>query len=222
MMAKGQFEWTTGDNMYYASNLMYFYTSNGHLLVGGKFNEESIVIGLNTLTKTGGSNGTSDMYIADFDQNGNIVWSTSLGSDEEENINGVGSDNSGSIYFGGTYSGATFTIGEHTINNAGKLTSNVVAGKYVNTNSIYHNSLSPEIQLFPNPSSDYIVLNSASENKGKFSYSIFSCSGKLIRQKGGLNTMPAIIDVHDLSEGIYYISIQSDEFRKSVAFSIIH
>ena len=66
------------------------------------------------------------------------------------------------------------------------------------------------LQIFPNPSRDYIQLSKEGE------YKIFDLQGKLI--KSGQNKMNEIIDIQSLEPGAYLIHVLNNHSRSAVRF----
>ena len=61
-----------------------------------------------------------------------------------------------------------------------------------------------EIKIFPNPTSDFITINSL--DKGNLSYSIFSTIGKMV-MKGNINTSNPKINISNLEPQLYILMI---------------
>ncbi len=72
------------------------------------------------------------------------------------------------------------------------------------------------IQVYPNPSSDYLFIRTKMEN---FGYKIYSMQGELIAQDK--SHYLEIIDCHDLPVGTYYIEVMSDNESLSLPFVVI-
>ena len=75
----------------------------------------------------------------------------------------------------------------------------------VGVSNITDKDLDTEILIYPNPVSDYIKFNTSEATQGI--YTLYSSSGKTILQGKVTNK----IDVINLTNGIYFIRIQSDK-----------
>jgi polyhydroxybutyrate depolymerase len=67
-----------------------------------------------------------------------------------------------------------------------------------------------EIKIFPNPTSDFITINSL--DKGNLSYSIFSTIGKMV-MKGNINTSNPKINISNLEPQLYILMIGGNSFK---------
>jgi hypothetical protein len=63
-----------------------------------------------------------------------------------------------------------------------------------------------EVNAIPNPAVDFIKIHS---NRIITSYNIVSLDCRLIKQKDGLNLSEFPIDIHDLTSGLYILTIQT-------------
>ncbi len=78
----------------------------------------------------------------------------------------------------------------------------MLTGSVTDISTEVENPLAQEISIYPNPASNFIIINSVEDIKG----SIFSVSGKLIKTISNTNNN---IDISDLNKGVYIINIQS-------------
>jgi len=67
-----------------------------------------------------------------------------------------------------------------------------------------------EIKIFPNPTSDFITINSL--DKGNLSYSIFSTIGKMV-MKGNINTSNPKINISNLEPQLYILMIGGSSYK---------
>jgi hypothetical protein len=72
-------------------------------------------------------------------------------------------------------------------------------------NSVLETPSNLKISLFPNPTSKELNINAPAHLLGT-TYSIFDCVGKRIKE-GKITSSKALLDVEDLSEGLYIFSI---------------
>ncbi len=98
--------------------------ASGNVFVVGGFNSSTIAFGSATLTNIGGS----DMYIAKYDNSGNILWAKSGGGSTNDWANSVATDTSGNIYVAGYFASPTITFDTTTLTNAGS--GNIFIVKY--------------------------------------------------------------------------------------------
>jgi hypothetical protein len=114
-----------------------------------------------------------------------------------------------------TAEGGTITF--YAAVNATNANSSTSGDEVVTTSKEYlHSSLATtkyeaiSLSIFPNPTSDYIILNYGNNIKKNASITITNYMGQIISQ---VNTQSNRIDVSDLSTGAYMISIESENKR---------
>jgi hypothetical protein len=74
------------------------------------------------------------------------------------------------------------------------------------------------IQIFPNPTCDFITINIINEDIA-FNYQLYDIQGKTLKQ-GKLKSKSHIIDIRDLNNGIYFVNIKNEK-QKSLIKKII-
>lgn len=77
----------------------------------------------------------------------------------------------------------------------------------------------PELSVFPNPTSDFLIIHFDAEIP-EFNYSLFDLSGKVIRLKSATET-DTRIDVSSLATGTYLLQIDSKTTNQKQSFKII-
>jgi len=98
------------DNVAWALTL----DKNGLIYVGGEFNA-SVYFGNNELI----TNGMADVFVACYDESGNVLWATSAGGKEIDRARGIGTDGT-NIYITGQFgdSSATSAFGHFNLRSA--------------------------------------------------------------------------------------------------------
>lgn len=89
---------------------------NGDIIVTGYFYSDSITFGSYTLYNT---NGYSDIFVAKYDQNGNVAWAGSYGGNYDDRANGIATDNTGNFVITGYFLADTLFTGPNAILCAG-------------------------------------------------------------------------------------------------------
>jgi hypothetical protein len=92
--------------------------SSGNVYITGGFNSTTIDFGGGALTNAN-NNGTSDIFLAKFDSNGNHKWSKVFGGDYHDYGNSVSVDSSGNVYITGMFASSTIDFGGGVLTNAG-------------------------------------------------------------------------------------------------------
>lgn len=153
------------------------------------------------------SAGANDIFILKLDVNGNFVWAVNMGGKNEDFGYSISIDASGNIYCTGSFENmADFDPGWKTVNATSKGMNDIFIAK-LNSDIAGSEklSLSPNISLFPNPSKDFITINSHIFD-ADLRYLITDQTGKQIL-KGYLNSKSTNIEIKDLSPGLYNIQI---------------
>lgn len=87
---------------------------SGNIYVAGEFSSISITIG--TITIPG--SGSSDVFIAKYDNSGNVLWARGIGGTGAENIGGIATSTAGDIAVFGSFRSPTFTVAPFSVSNA--------------------------------------------------------------------------------------------------------
>jgi hypothetical protein len=112
--SSGNIVWTKsfgGDSMDVASGVAIDQADN--IIVTGKFNGATMVIGSIVLTKPIGQV-TSDAFIFKLDPNGNVLWAKNIGGTSLEEGKAVTTDEYDNIYLAGLFWGANVNFGVNT------------------------------------------------------------------------------------------------------------
>jgi hypothetical protein len=89
--------------------------SSGNVYITGFFMSSTIDFGGGSLTNAG----SSDLFLAKFDSNGNQKWSKRFGGSSSDSGNSVSVDSSGNVYITGDFSSSTIDFGGGSLTNAG-------------------------------------------------------------------------------------------------------
>jgi hypothetical protein len=89
--------------------------NSGNSLVAGSFSSPTVSIGSVTLNLSGTC---SNVILAKFDTNGNLLWAQSSNGNACDTANAVSVDATGNYYVTGSYSSSNFSLGTYTITNA--------------------------------------------------------------------------------------------------------
>lgn len=103
--------------------------SKQDIVLTGGFQSAAIMYDNDTLTNAGSGNYAFDAFIVKYDLNGNEIWATSFGSDEEEQIQSVDVDKDDNIYLTGEFWSDSIQISTTTLINGGSA-SDVFLAKY--------------------------------------------------------------------------------------------
>jgi hypothetical protein len=90
---------------------------NGNSFITGSFESSNITFG--TISLTNAYAGTTDVFIAKYDSNGDAVWAKRAGGNDWEEGTSVAVDGIGNSYFTGVFQSSTITFGTYILNNVG-------------------------------------------------------------------------------------------------------
>lgn len=97
-----------------------FYVKTDYLnnvYITGNFHSSSINFGSYTLINA--YSNEADMFIAKYDESGNVVWAKSAGGTSEDSGQGLVIDKSGNVFLLGVYSSSSITFGTTNLTNLG-------------------------------------------------------------------------------------------------------
>lgn len=89
--------------------------SNGNSYVTGYFNSSTITFGSIVLT----SSGSYDMFVAKYDNLGNVIWAKRAGGNASDFAESVATDASGNVYVAGKFASLTMVFNSTTLTNVG-------------------------------------------------------------------------------------------------------
>jgi len=104
---------------------------SGNIYLTGAFNSPSVSFGSQSVSNVGTA---TNMFIAKYDNSGNITWAKSAGGTGLESGYGVAVDKSGNVIVAGYFESPSVTIGSSTLTNAGY--SDVFLVKYDATGTV--------------------------------------------------------------------------------------
>ena len=100
---------------------------SGNVFLTGFFFSPTITFGTYTLTNAGGG---SDIFLAKYDPNGNLLWAKSAGGSADDIGNSVSADGSGNVFVTGSFQSPSINFGTNVLANAGGSFSDVFIAKY--------------------------------------------------------------------------------------------
>ncbi len=182
--------------------------ATGNVFVTGYFDSPAITFGSYILTNT---NVYSDAFIAKYDANGNVLCASALASGGDDQ-NGVSTDHYGNAYIAGDFEVNPFNVGTTSL----PLTSTTSGGENVfvakwncnltsGINQIKENN--EQVNIYPNPNNGSFIIEPNSITKQTMQ--VYDVNGKLVLSQ--TITGKTNIDANSLNEGVYNISIISNE-----------
>ena len=90
--------------------------NNGYTYITGSFESATLTFGTQTINNT--SPGTSDIFVAKFDLNGNCLWAKNVGGFSDEYSTAITVEkNTGVVYVAGHFNSTSVTFNGSPINN---------------------------------------------------------------------------------------------------------
>jgi hypothetical protein len=147
---------------------------------------------------------SSDALIVKYNSDGDVLFAKIGGGDSEDRMDGITIGSEGNIFVTGVgYGNGTFDNIEHE---GEEFTSYPFFSKITMEILGFNDHEAKEITVYPNPASSGIILNGLENDK---SIEIVNSMGQTVKNLAGITS--EIIDISDLSSGIYYI--KSDKFK---------
>ena len=136
----------------------------------------------------------------------------------QESANTTGGDATG---LGGT---VAYSIGQVVYTTQNSSTGSVAQGVQhaydVYAIGIEHNELNVAMDVYPNPTSDNIILQIPDFNNQQLWYRLLDAQGKIIvREK--IITQQSAINMYNLSSATYFLQVVNQDNKQAQSFSII-
>jgi hypothetical protein len=177
----------------------------GNLYVTGTFADSILIFDTDTLYHVGP--GWFDIFIAKYNQTGNLDWAKQLGDSISEWGFAIALDTNKSVFIAGMFDSFTpfdtitlNTNGQRDIYVAKLNVTDISTGSINYKRSIHNN----KIAIYPNPTSSSITLESTKDNPLQSIY-LYSMDGKLLKSMVDGQWSFVNIDLQSLSAGIYFL-----------------
>jgi hypothetical protein len=136
----------------------------------------------------------------------------------QESINNSGGNASG---IGGTVS---YSIGQVTYstvtNNNGSVAQGVQQAFEIYTSGINEPSPNIKLSFYPNPTSDFVLLEVVSDSNQKLTYQLLDANGKKV-DNNFIATKQTLIPLEKLENGTYFLNVSIDLKKQLQTFKII-
>jgi hypothetical protein len=175
---------------------------SGNIYVTGYFLSDTLILGSITLPIE--QAGSANMLLAKYDSNGNTLWAKCTGEanggiSEESTV----LDASENIYVAGGCNGYSVLFDSISLGNVGS--GNMFLAKIGSSGTgIYESSNSLTILVFPNPTSNYITIQSPA----KAEIEIFNIHGQILKKIDSKETYTTI-EISDFATGLYIIKAKT-------------
>lgn len=177
----------------------------GNAYLTGHFHSPSITLGTYTLSNSG----IGDIYVAQCDATGNIVWAKDAGGTADEQGSSISLDATGNIYVTGYFYSPSIVFSNNTLLNAGSADMFVAKLESLPTSITELTAENNKIQIYPNPSTgEFYIKNDEFKIK---SVEIFNDVGQKIFEAEIHQTNYPSINISNQPKGIYFISLKTEK-----------
>ncbi len=180
----------------------------GNVYMAGSFSYGSVnSITFGTTTLPFPSGGTDPMFVVKYTSSGNPICALGLGSGGDDAC-GVATDVSGNVFAGGDFMMNPFIVGTTTLSLSGQEDVFVAKANFncqqTGIEELNNNEI---VNIYPNPNNGSFVLEPSSATKQTMQ--VYDVNGKLVLSQTINGTTS--VDANALNEGVYNISLQSNE-----------
>jgi hypothetical protein len=171
------------------------------IYVGGSYASSVAYFGNDSLTNANGGNG--DIFIAEYDQSGNVVNVIKAAGTQGDGLYDISSDGYGGIYAVGAYNSNPCVFGTITLPFSGFY--DMYVAKYSDgITGIVNHELSIDPAVYPNPFAEYITISLGENVTG--TAEIYSADGKIVSATT-LISGDNLVLTGTLSSGIYIVRV---------------
>lgn len=149
------------------------------------------------------NNGGSDFWIVKIDDAGNLEWQQSLGGSLQDWAYAAVEDNEGALVVVGHSASSDGDFSEN------KGQTDVWVVKFEASIIGISDHLNSNIEIFPNPTIDFLNLNLGTEIEN-VRISITNVSGRTMMNKDYKNVQNLTLDFQSYSSGIYFLNIENN------------
>jgi hypothetical protein len=181
---------------------------NGNAYITGGYTSPTISFGTSTLTNADNSGNTSDIYFTSYGSDGTVLQAKSIGEGSDDFGKSLTLDASGYVYLTGYFKSASMDLGTFTLTNAGD--NDLFIAKYTGpTTGVIESFDNTLLNISPNPTFSTFTLTIPKPINTNIT--ITNLTGKQIATYSLQNTTTKTIDVSHLAEGVYFVTLKSDE-----------
>ena len=193
----------------FADDIGYSTTTDagGNVYITGEFQSSSITFGSTTLTNT--NIGYTDVFIANYDMNGNVLWAKNAGGTGNDGGRSCATDASGNVYVTGTFYSLSIAFGSTTLTNANTINSDIFTAKLDIVTGVEENISSTKINVFPNPFSMQTVLKTDNPLRNA-TLTVDNCFGQTVAQIKNISGQTIVLSRDNLASGLYFVRLTQD------------
>ncbi|MGZ3899228.1 MAG: SBBP repeat-containing protein [Bacteroidia bacterium] len=183
-------------------------TPTGNIVLTGHFKSSILSFDSQTVTSSGSD---ENMFVAQYDANGNAIWATGIGGGGNEEGTAVITNTMGDVYVAGYYTSGTVMVGTVTLNNSSNYTTaDIFLGKIAGINGITSvSSGGNQIALYPNPSNGNVIIDLGSIKERDLIITVYNAIGTKVYEKDiYTNESMQYLDLSTTPKGAYILKIK--------------
>lgn len=161
----------------------------------------------NTMT----SNGLDDLFIAEYDSNGNLIWVHGTGGSGRDAAHRIDSDAQGAFYVTGAFFGSV-QFGTNTYSTGPGVETDFFVVKIAQPSQTSIDEMSllkSEFNIFPNPTSNELYVTTNIPYPNDLNVSLQNLQGTVLRSFNCNLQDKLKIDIEDIPSGIYLVRINT-------------
>ena len=180
-------------------------SADGRILISGHFSSTAFLFGTTLLA----SQGVSDLFIAEYDQAGNVLWASSGGGPYQELNHGMAVDGMGNVYTCGTTTSPTLHFAPLEITSVMPTNTNALMAKLGTTTGVDDQLAGIfEIRPFPNPSSSAFRLTL---RKPAETITVRDIHGRTVLSRSARSGTEMTLDLSGHPAGIYCLQVIGED-----------
>lgn len=212
----GEAQWANssyGSGYYMVENIAVKYDGTTYII--GEFTDSDFRFDELYFTNAG----QDDIFIIQFNENGEGVWKDSIGGADFETGRGIHVSDTGALYITGSFASSSINIGNFTLTNNAVTKDDVFVARRISDLGTQEISTSGTVRVYPNPGTGLFNLK-ADATKIK-SVEVLNMAGqRIFSSKSNSDFMT--INLLNKVDGVYILRIQTDKGFETKKLIIKH
>lgn len=183
----------------------------GNIYCTGGYGTNQLIFGMDTLNNNGPP--YSDIFVACYDMNGNILWGKGAGGSKNDGYGGISVDVSGDIYISGNFWSPSVVFGNDTVTNASYDTSDIFLAKLkgsITTNVEKMAKTGICVSEYPNPMCKQATW-CADKNLSGATLTLYNVFGQMVKQINNISGHSVTLNRDNLPTGVYLYRLMGND-----------
>jgi len=177
--------------------------TNGDVYVTGGFQCSSLTFGSTTLANSGSSN----IFIAKYDNNGNALWAKRAGGTGYAWANSINTDANGNVLITGAFNSPSILFGSITLTQA--FYNDIFIAKLGSSTGVENLENENNIVIYPNPFSSSTTLQTDNLLHNA-TLTVDNCFGQTVAQIKNISGQTVTFSRDNLASGLYFVRLMQD------------